>query len=315
MTQNVIILSLLLAILGCHDHSPQRPAPPTGASVVVVDRLDRELRFEAIPRRIVSLSPSTTELLFAIGAGPQVVGATKHCNYPDAATEVPRVGAGTLESISRETILSLQPDLVLCKWDTHQPLVDPLTRLGIPVIAIGPENLQALFQEARLLGKVLGRESEADALVNSMTTRLDHVTSLVEQIPPRERRSVFYEVWDDPLMTAGPNSFIGELLTLGGMKNIFADTSVRYPKVSSEVVVHRNPEVILAPSTHADQVSVQQLLLRQGWSEIAAIREQQVFLIDGDQVSRCGPRLIDALEQMITAVYPDQVVMMKGSDL
>jgi len=315
MTQNAFILSLLVAVLGCHDHSPQTPTSPTAASVVVVDRLDRELRFEAIPRRIVSLSPSTTELLFAIGAGPQVVGATKHCNYPDAAAEVPRVGAGTLESISRETILSLQPDLVLCKWDTHQPLVDPLTRLGISVIAIGPENLQALFQEARLLGKVLGRESEADALVDSMTMRLDHLTSLVEQIAPRERRSVFYEVWDDPLMTAGPNSFIGELLTLGGMQNIFADTSVRYPKVSGEVVVHRNPEVILAPSTHADQVSVQQLLSRQGWSEIAAIREQQVFLIDGDQVSRCGPRLIDALEQMITAVYPDQVVTMKGSDL
>tara|TARA_R110002073_G_scaffold60209_22_gene151300 strand:- start:4088 stop:5035 length:948 start_codon:yes stop_codon:yes gene_type:complete len=315
MTQNAFILSLLVAVLGCHDHSPQTPTPPTAASVVVVDRLDRELRFEAIPRRIVSLSPSTTELLFAIGAGAQVVGATKHCNYPDAAAEVPRVGAGTLESISRETILSLQPDLVLCKWDTHQPLVDPLTRLGISVIAIGPENLQALFQEARLLGKVLGRESEADALVDSMTMRLDHLTSLVEQIAPRERRSVFYEVWDDPLMTAGPNSFIGELLTLGGMQNIFADTSVRYPKVSSEVVVHRNPEVILAPSTHADQVSVQQLLSRQGWSEITAIREQQVYLIDGDQVSRCGPRLIDALEQMITAVYPDQVVTMKGSNL
>jgi len=124
-------------------------------------------------------------------------------------------------------------------------------------------------------------------------------------IPESKRRTVFYEVWDEPLMTAGPGSFIDEVLRLAGMKNIFNDAVSSYPSVSDEVVVSRNPDVILSPSTHASQVNVEKLLKRQGWSEVEAMKEKQVFVIDGDQISRCGPRLLDALEEMIRVVYPD----------
>jgi iron complex transport system substrate-binding protein len=273
--------------------------------IQVVDRLDRKVSFTAFPKRVVSLTPSTTELLFAIGAGAQVVGATEYCNYPPEATRVPRVGAGTLESISRETILSLQPDLVLCKWDRHQPLIDPLERFGVQVIAVGPEALQELFDEAELLGRVLGHEQQARELIDSMTARRDKLAAMVQTVPIDNRRRIFYEVWDEPLMTAGPKSFIGEIIEIGGMQNIFADVSGRYPKVSSEVVVHRDPEVILAPTSHAEHISVESILGRQGWGNVRAIRDKQVYLIDGDSVSRCGPRLLDALEEMMRVVYPD----------
>lgn len=323
--KHCIVLISLLIFLGCQRITPPANEDPLAANGkvaavdghakivaeddrarVIVDRLGRTFRFVEVPQRIISLSPSTTELLFAIGAGPQIVGATQYCDYPAEASQIPRVGAGTLESMSRETILSLKPDLVLCQWDNHQPLIESLERLRVPVIAIGPEKLKELFEEATLLGQVLGHELEASQLIESMTRRLDRLTSCVNSLPQSQRRTVFYEVWDKPLMTAGPNSFIGELLVLGGMKNIFSDTEPRYPRVSDEVVVHRDPEVILAPSTHADQVSFEKLAGRQGWGQILAIREKQVFLIDGDQVSRCGPRLLDALESMIEAVYPQR---------
>jgi iron complex transport system substrate-binding protein len=106
-------------------------------------------------------------------------------------------------------------------------------------------------------------------------------------------------------MTAGPQSFIGELLVLGNMDNIFHDTVNRYPRVNSESVVERNPDVILAPTTHGEKVKFETLANRAGWENVAAIKNQQVFLIDGDQVSRCGPRLLDALESMIQQVYPE----------
>ena len=125
-------------------------------------------------------------------------------------------------------------------------------------------------------------------------------------IPLESRRTVFYEVWDEPLMSAGPNSFIGELLQLAGTQNVFSDTAIRYPRVSAEVVISRNPDVILSPTTHATAVSREKILKRQGWSQVTAVREERVFLIDGDQVSRCGPRLIDALEDIIRVVYPEQ---------
>lgn len=283
-------------------------SPASSGMSKVVDRLNREVEFQSVPQRIISLTPATTELLFAIGAGSQLVGATKNCNYPPEAEKLTRVGGGTLQSLSRETIVSLQPELVLCKWDNHQPLLETLEQFKIPALAIGPESLEELFVEVVMLGKVTGHSKEADELVRQMKQRLDSLTSLVKLIPESEQRKVFYEVWDDPLMTAGPGSFIGEVLRLAGLQNIFHDATANYPKVSDEVVVARNPHVILSPSTHASEVSIEKLLQRQGWAEVKAIQEKQVFIIDGDHISRCGPRLLDALEEIIRHAYPNHVV-------
>ena len=313
----VLPLCVFCLALGCGESKTRSQASIAGQSpekdadkkteTVVADRLKRTLCFTKVPQRIVSLSPSTTELLFAIDAGGQLVGATEHCNYPADATKLTRIGGGTLQGISRETILSLNPDLILCKWDSHQPLIEPFDRFKIPIMAIGPDTLAELYEEATLLGKVTGHVAEADELIRRMKKRVANLTSWVDAVPMEDRLRVFYEVWDEPLMTAGPKCFIGEMLEMGGMKNIFSDTMVRYPRVSDEVVLDRNPEVILAPSTHRSQVSLEILAKRQGWDGIIAVRERKVFLIDGDKVSRCGPRMLDALEEMIRAVYPERL--------
>jgi len=272
---------------------------------IAVDRLKREVRFDATPKRIVSLMPAATELMFAIGAGPQLVGGTKNCNYPHEADALERVGGGTMESISREKIISLKPDLVLCKWDHHQPLMETLAKFNIPALAIGPETLNELFAEATMLGDVTGHAAEAERLIVQMRLRLEGINRRVRLVPPSKRRKVFYEVWDDPLMTAGPGSFIGEALRLAGMQNIFEDATGNYPKVSDEVVVARNPDVIFSPSTHASRVSLEKMLQRQGWGAVSAIKQKQVFIVDGDHISRCGPRLLDAIEEMIGLAYPE----------
>ena len=277
---------------------------PFATEVVVIDRLERSIAFKRPPRRIISLLPSMTELLFAINGGSALVGATSNCNYPPQALSVQRIGVGTLEGISREILIGLEPDLVLCKWDTHKPLIALLEHLGIPVIALGPETLDELFEDARLLGLVTGHQGDAEVLIGAMSARLKTLVARVQTIPSEDQRSVFYEVWDDPLMTAGPKSFIDEIIRLGRMRNIFSDAEVPYPRVSSEAVLARNPDVILAPSTHAEKVEFDRLTSRPGWSGLTAIENKQVFLIDGDQISRCGPRMLDALEQMLNAVYP-----------
>lgn len=280
-----------------------------GPAVTVTDRLNRRVTFDAAPRRIVSLTPSTTEVLFGIGAGDRIVGATKHCNYPPEAEDLPRVGGGTLESLNQETIVGLQPDLVLCKWDNHEPLLKNLERLGIPVLALGPETLAELYDQTKMLGQITGNFQQAEALVESMQER---VAAVIERIPPGEGPTVFYQVWDEPLMTAGPQSFIGELMSLAGARNLFDKTPIRYPKVSPEVVVAGNPEVILAPSTHATPVTVESILARTGWGQVAAVRENRVHLIDGDSVSRCGPRLVDALEEIAEVLYPERFPSASG---
>lgn len=272
--------------------------------VTVIDRAGRLVTFDSVPQRLISLSPSTTELLFAIGAGKSIVGATKHCNYPADALDIQRVGSGTAEGISREMIVTLKPDLVLCKYDTHEPLNSFFERVGIRAVNLGPESLEELFDETRLLGRCTGHEQEAEAFIQQMTERRDALLRRVSSLVGDQVRTVFYEVWDDPLMTAGPKSFIGELLRLAQMRNIFEDTNARYPRISSEVVVSRNPDVIIAPSNHMKQVEFSRLASRPGWANINAIRDERVYLINGDEVSRCGPRLLNALEQMIDVVYP-----------
>ncbi len=289
------------------------PSAQQSTERVVVDRLNREVRFNATPQRIISLMPAATELMYAIGAGPQLVGVTKNCNHPPEAETVERVGGGTMESISREKIVSLKPDLVLCKWDHHQPLMETLKQFNIPALAIGPETLEELFGEATMLGDVTGHADEAKQLIAEMRSRVEKIEARVSSIPLSQRRKVFYEVWDDPLMTAGPGSFIGEAIRLAGMQNIFEDATANYPKVSDEVVVSRNPDVIFSPSTHASRVSLDEMLQRQGWGEVTAIKQKQVFIVNGDHISRCGPRLLDAIEEMISLAYPNVGVQPLGS--
>lgn len=306
----LVVLSIVL-LTACEravveSKAPEaKPPAAENSEIRLVDRLDREVRFTKIPTRIVSLSPSTTELLFALGLGSSVVGRTEHCNYPPEALEIAKVGSGTLEGISREAIVNLQPDLVLCKWDSHQPLIETFEKLGIPIVAFGPENIQDMFKEARLIGSVTGHQTQAEELIDRMSNRLERLKAAVSKIDAQDRKRVFYQVWDAPLMTAGPTSFIGELLTTAGFNNVFSDLTNRYTRVSSEVLVERDPQIIFAPTTHSTEVKLESFATRPGWENVTAVREGKIFIINGDQVSRCGPRLLDAMEQMIRLGYPD----------
>ena len=293
-------------------HEAHTASPPAhgGSRFAIEDRLHRKVEFTKPPRRIVSLSPATTELLFALGLGDSIVGVTKHCNYPPAALDITRVGSGTLEGISREMILSVQPELILCKSDYHQPLVETFEKLNVPIFAVGPQSLEELFEEARWIGRICDREAAAAKLIDGMQSRLNLIREVVaaRTADRREPKRVFYEVWDDPLMSAGAGSYIDELLQLAGLENIASQTTARYPRVSAEIVIRRDPEVILAPTTHFQKVDISIFNSRPGWSGVTAVREGQIFLIDGDQVSRCGPRVLDALEQIVASVYPDNPI-------
>ncbi|MEM8734164.1 MAG: helical backbone metal receptor [Planctomycetota bacterium] len=302
---------IVVALVGCQKQQLSAPdaesqvasAPDAGDSLV--DRLQREVRVETPAQRIVSLSPATTELLFAIELGEQVVGVTKNCNFPPQALDLPRVGGGTIESISSEAILALKPDLVLCKWDSHQPLIETLERLDVKVCAIGAQSLEELYEESDWVGRLTDRKKQAQELISQMRARHGKLMEIVSKFEQEPKLRVFYEVWDEPLMTAAPNSFIGELLTMAGLENVLSDTSVRYPRISSETVVARDPQVILAPTSHFEKVDVNAFQSRPGWSAVSAVAKQRIYLISGDEVSRCGPRVLNALAEIIVAAYPN----------
>lgn len=270
----------------------------------VTDGLDRKLTLKAVPRRIVSLAPKNTEILYAIGAGDQVVGSTTYCNYPPAAMQTEKVGGFSSKSISLERIVSLKPDLVVTAGDLHAPLIQELERLGLTVLAMTAESFSGLYDEMRLLGQITGHETEAVTLATSLQERLEKVRQAAATIPEAERVSAFYMVWIDPLSGAGPGSYFGEMIKICGGRNIMDDTQARFPRLTTEVLLTKNPDVILSSTNHAGLFSPDGMRSRPGWSDLKAFHTRRIHFLDGDLISRCSPRLVDALELMARTLYP-----------
>ncbi|XZE20651.1 ABC transporter substrate-binding protein [Pirellulaceae bacterium SH449] len=285
------------------DDAAKSSLPSETQNRVFRDRLGRSVSIPNIPKRIVSLSPATTELLFALDLGGSLVGATQSCDYPPEALSIPRIGTGPLEGISREAIVAQNPDLILCKADTHGSLTETFEALKIPILGLGAENLQELYDETILLGSIMNRATEADAFVRSMQERLQAIVARIPKSEQRPSPKVFYEVWDEPLMTINGETFIGELLEIAGAQNIFADTPIRYTRISLEEVIARDPEIVLCPTSHDRPVELNSVLQRPRWQTIQAIRDRRVYLVNGDHISRCGPRLLEALDQIVSLLH------------
>ncbi len=283
----------------------QEPTPVPQWPMTLTDSLGRQVTLEQAPARIVSLAPSNTEILFAVGAGDAVVGVTKYCDYPAEAQQLPQVGGFSAKTISVETIVSLKPDLVLANAPGHEPLLEALEQAGINVIAISAASFEDVYANIELVGQVTGHQEEAKQVVDQMKARVAAVAEKIATIAPENRPTVFWEVWDEPLMTAGPNTFIGQMIEMAGGINIFADLTEDYPQISMEEVIQRNPDVIMGPDSHGDKLDPDQLVSRPGWEHIEAVKNGRVYLIDGSISSRPGPRLVDALETIAAALYPE----------
>jgi iron complex transport system substrate-binding protein len=255
------------------------------------------------PRRIVSLAPSLTEVLFAVGAGDQVVGVTEFCNYPPEVLDRPRIGGVSPNTISLERIVALAPDLVLSGGDGQEQLALALIRLGIPTRTLAARTLPDVLELIEETGALTGHTARGRSLRAELAERIERVRRQVAARPgPRPR--VFYQVWDQPLITTG-RSFLSELIELAGGVNVFGDLPQAFPQVSEEAVLARDPEVILAPDRHREQIGLDALRRRPGWDRLTAVRTGRIYLLPGDPVSRPGPRLVDVLETLAGLLAPE----------
>lgn len=287
---------VLLLVSGCALFSSGGDVTPK--QITLIDDFDRTVELEGPAQRIISLSPSATEIFFALGVGGRMVGATEFCYYPVEALEIERVGG--FGDPNLELIISLEPDLVIAS-SNHQTTVEALEALGIVVLALDPDDLQGIYQNIYLLGEATGTKTEAETLVQNMNTRITAVTELLKDIPAAERPTVYYEVWYPDPMTVGGDTFIHEIITLAGGINIAAHLS-RYPVISEEVLLNTNPAVIL--HGHYDG-STAFFAARPGWDALGAVQQERVFFVDQDIFNRTGPRFADAVESLAKLLYPD----------
>jgi len=270
------------------------------------DRLGRTVTLATAPQRVVSLAPSNTELAFAVGAGERVVGVTTFCNYPAAALERPKIGGFAARTISIEAIVALKPDLVFAGDRTQRAVIDALELAGVTVAAVQPRGWGEIQETTRLLGRIFGTTEITDRLLAAANERLRVVAAKIDGLPPERRVRVYWEVFDEPLMSAGPRSLIGEAVTLAGGVNIFGDVKEEYPQVSVEAVIARDPQVIIGPlSMRQRSMSLEALRARPGWAAISAVRAGRVVILPDEPVTRAGPRFAEGVELIARALYPE----------
>lgn len=320
MQRTLLSLSLALAVVlgACGGSAPASPTtaspasptaaaqtaaptavPTTAAPVAILDDAGRTVTLPAAPLRIVTAAPSVTELAFALGLGDTVVAVDQYSNYPPEAAS--KVSIGSYIDPDLEAVVGAKPDLVLVTSVHLAKIVPALEARDIPALVLDASNIEGVYTDILLLGRATGRRSQAESLVDSLRGRVAAVGRAVAGADPV---SVFYEI-DPTLYTAGPGTFIDDLIRRAGGTNIAGGASTAYPQMSAEEVVAADPAVIIL-SDEAAGVSPEAVKGRSGWSGIAAVKDGRIVVLDPDLGSRPGPRIVDALEQIARILHPDR---------
>lgn len=291
------LVSLLLCLVLCLCALPVLAED----GVTVTDMKGREITLDAPAARIVALSPSDCEILYALGAEDTLVGRGQYCDYPEAVLEIPAVNSGAETNL--EQILALNPQVVVMTamaQTTEQ--VEALEKAGVKVVVSDAQDIAGTYEAIALLGKLVGKEAEADALITQMKDAFAAIAEKAENTG----KTVYFEVspLEYGLWTAGKNTFMDELATICGLENAFADVE-GWQGVSQEQVLARDPDYIVTISMYFGEgpTPVEEILGRKGWEGLKAVKNQQVFNADSNAMSRPAPRLVDAAQALFDFVY------------
>jgi iron complex transport system substrate-binding protein len=286
----IVLLAILLSLLSCGG-PPEEPHLPAANT--------------PYPARIISMAPSITEIVFAMGLGDRVIGVSDFCDYPPEARNRPKIGG--VVNPNMEAIVALSPDLVLALPNvTHESLFRSLRQLGMNVVTLRNDRLEDLFNTIRAIGEETSSQEAADEMTGRLRSKFSEIS---EKVASRPRRKVMFIVGVDPLFLAGGGTFIDELITIAGGTNIAGDSLSKYPQLGIEEVLSRAPEVILYTSFNFDLTPEQETAAKKLWSaypSIPAVESGEIHGLVADYVTLPGPRLVLGVEEMARAIHPEQ---------
>ena len=276
------------------------PAAPPAADTIQ-DMLGRSVPLQPGPVRLVSLAPSLTEVVFALGRGDWLVGVSDFCDYPPPARTLPRVGGILAPNLER--ILQARPGLVLVTAEGNSMEgVTPLTRLGLAVFMVRPEGIQGVLDSIALLGRALQAEARASVLAGEIRQQLGRVRDRVQD---RGRPRVLYLLWANPLMAAAPGTYIHDLIETAGGRNVVQDRTVPYPRIGWEQVLAWAPEVIVLPEHREGEPQALPAEMQRAWRGVPAVRANRVVSLPSDPIHRPGPRIVEGVERLARAIHPE----------
>lgn len=296
------LLLLVFSLVGCQPANMTKEDSPVNPGDVhypltIKDQAGNTVTIPKIPERIVSIVPSNTEILFAIGAGKKVVGVTTNDNYPTEVKNLPKVGDMT---INAEKVVAQKPDIIFASSLNGKETIDKLKKLGLNVFVLDANSIKEVYQSIDLAGQVTNQLHQSDGLIGKMEAEKLRIFREVAKAKKNKPVKVWLES-DPSLYTAGKGTLLNELVTIAGGDNVAKNLN-GWPQVSAEQVVTWNPDVIV--SMYGDTSAIRN---RAGWSTIHAIKEKKITSIDPDIVSRQGPRIIEAIHQLAKTFYPGQV--------
>jgi iron complex transport system substrate-binding protein len=272
------------------------PAEP----LTIRDDLDRSIQFVKAPTRVVSLAPSITEMLFALGLDREIVAVTQFCDYPPPARLKQKVG---YSNPSIEAIVALNPDLIIAPREfLRADLLGKVEQLQFPLVVLSANSVTDITTHLAKLGAIFGRAARADAAITQVQQRID---SIRRTTAGRPGVRVLYVLNSHPLITVGPGSFIHELIGLAGGINIAGNTATPYPRLNMEVVLREDPDVLVFPVGKVESVPLNEQQVWQQWPALSAVKHGQLRHVPSDLLNRPGPRIGDGLEALARAIHPE----------
>ena len=274
----------------------------SGDTRQVTDLLGRQVVVPVSPQRIVALAPSVTEIVFALGREKRLAGVTMFSDYPEAARKLPKVGSYV--HLDLERIVALNPDLCIAVKDGNpKHIADRLAALGIPVFAVNPMNLESVMETVSAIGSLINAKQEADRIVRDMQTRVSRVKHALAGIEARPR--VFFQIGIDPIVSAGSQTFINELIVMAGGENLAAG-KVPYPRFSREQVLDLRPDVIIITSMARHAVFEKVKAYWSQWPGMPAVQHGRIYLQESNISDRPTPRMVEGLEALSKILHPDR---------
>jgi iron complex transport system substrate-binding protein len=292
MIRKSILLTFLLFFL----HIPAQ-----GQEGLFTDEIGRKVRIPNSPKRIVSMAPNLTEILFTLGLREEIVGVTDFCDYPEAALTKQRIGGFINPSI--EKIVSLKPDLILGIRDGNRmDTIHRLSDLGFPVYVADPAGFDGILKTIENIGKVVRRREKSAEIVRKITKKKEAVVRLTQSLP---RRKVFFQVGFSPIVTVGRGSLGDDLIRLAGGRSISENESGSYPVYGIETILSKMPEVIILSSMDSKRDYLNLIRMWQSWKELPAVKMNAIYVIDSNLVDRPTPRVVEGLEAMARMIHPE----------
>lgn len=269
----------------------------------VTDDVGRTVILPRSAERVVSLTPANTEIVFALGAGEKLVGVTTYCNYPEEAQKKEKIG--NIIEVDLEAVVRLQPDLVLAGSLTPPEVVEKIEKLGYPVFVCDAKTIAQVIEDVKKVALLLGMDREGKALSETMERGVEDIVNAISALSQKERPKVFHLIWHDPLWTAGKDTFIHEFIALAGGENVVSDLT-GYVTLDLEELLRRDPDIITVVSTHGgENLPYNFVLSDERLKSLKALQHGRVFAVDGDMVSRPGPRVVDALKTFAQIIHPE----------